>query len=748
MRKESSLSMLNMQKFSRNPRRGDLEKPRNASVVVLGSGLAGLSAALSAVRFGAKTVTVVDKNAFLGGNSAKATSGINSVNLDDADSADQFAADTIAAGHEINDRDLVSLVAHESEGALTWLKSTFGLELVDVTRLGGHKHQRTWRFKPLADGRPRPVGWTIISTLKDRLESLASDGNVTVVKNAYAEKLTLNEEGAVNGVDVRVQDKTEHLSADAVVLATGGYSASRKLLEEHAPQFAKLPTTNGPWATGDGLQLAKSVGANLRDMEHVQVHPTSFLNLKDPTATTNFLAPEALRGCGGILVDDKGKRFVNELGPRDYVTNTILEKGFSIADYVSKGPKIVGSDGSKVDVKFDDGEGRVDRRGAFLILSSAMINKFGRGSAEFYRSKSLIFTFKNTEATESALGFPRDRLRNELESYALLSKHEKHDPFGKEHFPLGDTFSHAGGEELWVAAITPALHYSMGGLSISPSAEVFHLEPTGDLKRIPGLFAAGEVTGGMHGANRLAGNSLLECVVMGRIAGERAASVGLDKEALPLLHDAWTPCHVRAVHDTESDRYKVAILELPSVNHKLSLRRGQRIMLRSEEHAPVLVPTVKGEVTEGAVSVVVSSTLPGVHAGSRVDILGPIDVGDVDFEDVLDSADSVAVVATGDFVADILPLDQDKQTDVEVIAIDKAFTGSTGMLDTARVRINHAMDKEQAIGLLRGADEFSAVIIAVDSGEDDFREAAKADKVFTYKPRLGTSCPLSAKSDL
>jgi len=240
------------------------------------------------------------------------------------------------------------------------------------------------------------------------------------------------------------------------------------------------------------VHIGREAGAALTLMDQIQVHPTGLIDIKDPKNPTKFLAPEALRGCGGILLNEKGERFVNELGLRDHVTNSIFKNC----------KPIFGEDGPVV---------------TFLLLNNAVANCFDRSYLDFYLKKGLGRGFKNVRDMAVELEMPIETLENTLNKYNEASKGEAQDEFGKKVF--GTSFDMS--EEVFVLMVTPSIHYTMGGLSIDQNARI--LRSSSSLPFI-GLYGAGEVTGGVHGKNRLGGNSLLECVVFGRIAAHEAAS--------------------------------------------------------------------------------------------------------------------------------------------------------------------------------------------------------------------------------
>lgn len=165
----------------------------------------------------------------------------------------------------------------------------------------------------------------------ERLEdlSVSDPERVKIIKKARVTKLIKDEAGAVIGAEYTHGGKTE-TAYGPVILATGGYAADfseDSLLKKHRPELWNLPTTNGDHCTGDGHKMAMAIGANGIDMEKVQVHPTGLVDPKEPEAKVKFLAAEALRGVGGLLLDNTGKRFVDELQHRDFVTGKIWENG-------------------------------------------------------------------------------------------------------------------------------------------------------------------------------------------------------------------------------------------------------------------------------------------------------------------------------------------------------------------------------------------------------------------------------------
>jgi len=462
-------------------------------IIIIGGGMAGLAAASEAIEAGATNIIIFDKEPKVGGNSAKATSGINGAvsepqqSLNIEDSIAQFAYDTEVSGAmgdatgctfgEANA--LAQTLAENSAAAIEFLQSK-GADVTNLVQLGGHRAKRTHRPQG-----GRPAGWTFVKSVIDSLE-----GKVDYRYNHLVTQILYVDMGSkifVTGVKFMntASDfpETEFMQARAIILATGGYAndhTDTSLLEEFRPDLIDIPTTNGPWATGDGVKLGRAIGAKMVDMEAVQIHPSGFMDPTNRDSSTKFLAPEAIRGSGAIMINAQGKRFVNELDLRAIVVAAMRKQTGPIR----------------------------------LLLNEEAKNTFGPGM-NFYIKKGFATEYKRYTDVAEALGVEADVLRQTLYDY-VDATNAGEDEFGKTVFPstfsIKDTFV--------LAEITPVIHYTMGGLSINSEAQIL----AENNKPITGLYGAGEVTGGVHGKNRLAGNSLLECVVYGRIAGKNAAT--------------------------------------------------------------------------------------------------------------------------------------------------------------------------------------------------------------------------------
>jgi len=219
---------------------------------------------------------------------------------------------------------LIEVLTGNSASAVEWLIRRFNLDLSKVSRLGGHSFERTHR------GGAQFPGMTITVALMDKLEDIAErePERVKILKKANVQKL-IKEGDKVVGVEYEYGGK-QHKSYGPVVLATGGYAADFAkdgIIAQQRPELLDLPTTNGDHCTGSGLKAALAIGANGIDLDKLQVHPSGLVDPNEPDAKVKFLAAEALRGCGGLLLDGEGNRFADELGHRDYVTQRIWDNG-------------------------------------------------------------------------------------------------------------------------------------------------------------------------------------------------------------------------------------------------------------------------------------------------------------------------------------------------------------------------------------------------------------------------------------
>lgn len=441
-----------------------------ADIVVIGSGGTGLTAAIVAHDAGAKVI-VLEKMPITGGNTQLAAGGLNAADtvvqhrLKIDDSWQIMYDDTMKGGREINDPALVEILAKNSTGSIDFLLD-IGSDMNDVGRMGGASVTRCHR--PTGG---EAVGHNLIHTLRQN----AMKRNIDVRTRSRAQQILVDDNGAVVGIEVEDRNGRKYIiDTPAIILASGGFSANLERVAKYRPEYQGFSSTNQPGATGDGLDLAVAVGAKLRDMEQIQIHPTQ-------AAGSKILITEAVRGNGAILVNREGKRFVNELTTRDKASAAVLEQ---------------------------------TGKSAFLIFDQNIRKSLGQ--IEGYYHLGLTAEGANAEELAKATGITdAQALAQTIATYNEAQASGDDKEFGRADMPRPITEGN-----LVAIEIRPGIHYTMGGVVIDTQTRAINEEG----KPIPGLYAAGEVSGGVHGANRLGGNSTSETVTFGRIAGEQAAA--------------------------------------------------------------------------------------------------------------------------------------------------------------------------------------------------------------------------------
>ena len=459
----------------------------DSKIIVVGAGLSGLAAVHTIIEAGGNVVLVEKSDSLLPptSNSSQTNAGINgslsSVQTSQriSDSIDDFIKDTTKNGPKKSE--LLQVLCSNSGESIDWLVSKFGLSFV-LSRSGGHTNARTHKIKDKVTGRE-----TVLAMTRKAMDMAASDpSRLEIVLSATASKLIKNDVNAICGIEYEKEGKV-HQVTGPVVLCTGGFGAdfnsSTSTISRYRPDLMRLSTScNLLASTGDGIRLGEHVGAKLVDMMYVQVNPTGLVDPKDPSNRYKAMASEALRGDGGIIIDRFGKRFVNELSKRDFLSSEIV-----------KNPN-----------------------GPFRILVSSKMYSHLKNHIDEYEAAGLMKEYKDGRYLAEEMGIDPFHLEQTLKAYNAAADQRSIDPFGKAHFrncpfEMSDC--------LHAAMIEPVIQYCLGGLMIDTDAHVIGR----DGKVISGLFAAGEVTGGIHSTSPLTGNDLLDCIVFGRIAGVTGA---------------------------------------------------------------------------------------------------------------------------------------------------------------------------------------------------------------------------------
>lgn len=445
---------------------------KSADIVVIGAGGAGMTAAMQAVQNGATNVVILEKMPQTGGNTIRTTGGMNAAATElqategIEDSIELMIEDTMKGGKNLNDPELVKVLAEKSADGVKWVTENGG-DLSEVGMFGGASVKRI--HKPTGGS---AVGPMLVKMFNENMDKL----NIPVLLETKADQIIV-EDGKIAGVKASNKDGEFTIDCKAVVLATGGFAGNAEMVVEYNPALTGFGTTNHAGATGDGIAMAKELGAQLVDIEQIQTHPTVH-------PETQTMYTEAVRGNGAILVNKEGKRFVNELLTRDVVSEAILAQ--------------------------------TDKE-SYIVFDQKV--RDGLSAIEKYISAGIIYEADTIEGLAEQIGVDATALKATMDTYAGYQAAGNDAEFGRESMeePLTTAKYYAG-------LCAPAVHHTMGGVKINTNTEVLKE----DGSSIPGLFAAGEVTGGVHGANRLGGNAVTDIVVFGRIAGENAAKYVVD----------------------------------------------------------------------------------------------------------------------------------------------------------------------------------------------------------------------------
>ncbi len=456
-----------------------------ADVVVIGAGGAGLTAAVQAHMNGA-SVIVLEKMPKVGGNTILSGGALNAVDdrsetaIANNDSVEWHYQQTLAGGDYQGDPALVHILVSQAWDAVEWVKE-LGMPFVE-----GSTFMVTGGLWNRAHKPQDPVGTGFFKTYMAYIDS---HEGIEVLLNTQAHTFLQDAFGRVNGVVATgASGNTLTVSAKrGVVMAAGGFSRNVEMRQTFNTQWADLgpqiPSTNHPGATGDGIKMLMTIGADLVQMGNIQLLP-----IGDPE--NGSLSGNIEFGVDSrIFVNKEGERFVNEGGRRDEMTNALFEQTDNFMWM------IMDSD------KYPTGE---------------ELNNFNE-SINSLVAQGRAFKGETLEELAEKIGVPYENLKASLDLYNAHCESLETDAFGRTVYgtPIDTAPFYAAGR-------VPTVHHTMGGVRITPKAQVLH--ENGAI--IPGLYAAGEITGGIHGANRLGGNALTDLLVFGRIAGENAA---LDK---------------------------------------------------------------------------------------------------------------------------------------------------------------------------------------------------------------------------
>ena len=457
----------------------ELPKTSNYDVVVIGAGGAGFSAAITARNAGANVV-LLEKMPAVGGNSLISGAEMNvaknwvqpKLGIND-DSPELHAQDTFKGGDGKGDMKVINVMTHEALDAAKWCRDYLGVRFEDdnLFFFGGHSRKRALI----------PVGHTGTEFIA-KFQAKADELGIPVITNMKAEELIKDKDGRVVGVKATMDGSEYTFNAKGgVVLATGGFGANPEMVKKYNPKIdERFKTTDAPGTTGEALYMAERAGAQLVNMGYIQTYP-----ICDPISGAIELIADA-RFDGAIMLNQEGKRFVEELQRRDVLSEAILNQT-----------------GQYCWVLWNDNIGKISN------TVKAHANEY-----EAFTKQGIMTTCDDLKCIADFTKIPFDQLRKTVKRVSDMA--------GKGN---DKDFNHRAGlmdmqqGKYYVIKAVPSTHHTMGGVRINEKAEAL----TAEGKVIPGLWAAGEVTGVTHGTNRLGGNAYTDIIVFGRIAGEAAA---------------------------------------------------------------------------------------------------------------------------------------------------------------------------------------------------------------------------------
>ena len=447
---------------------GSAKKVEDVScdIAVIGAGGAGLSAATEAAGKGAKVI-VLEKMGIAGGNTNSATGGLNASEtsiqkgLGIADTNEQYYEDTMKGGYNLNDPDLVRNMVEKSAETVDWLIS-LGADLSDVGKMAGSTNKRTHR----------PQGGAAIGVhLVPVLQTAAEKAGAEIRFNSKVTDVA--RDGSQFAVSVSTADGDYTVRAKAVIIATGGFGANSDMVVKYKPDLVGFGTTNHKGATGDAFAWVEKFNAALVQMDQIQTHPTV-------VPSNGVMITEAVRGNGAIMVNREGKRFNNEMATRDVMSAAILNQ---------------------------------TGKTSYLLFDQGVRDSLK--AIEGYASQGLLTQADTLAGLAEKLGMPAANLEATVASYNKIQTSGNDTEFGRAASDMPRAIATA---PYYAIEVGPAIHHTMGGIKINTNAEIID---TSD-KVVPGLYAAGEVTGGVHGGNRLGGNAVADITIYGKIAADSA----------------------------------------------------------------------------------------------------------------------------------------------------------------------------------------------------------------------------------
>ena len=474
-------------------------------LIIVGAGLSGLTAAYEANKLSNNSLKILllETSSKYGGNSVNEIDGINILmpskkyknKKKKEDSFSSFFDDSFEFGRYSNDKDLLTLLVNNSYELYDFLFKELNCDSLKLVQSEGSKIPRTLIY----DSPDKTTGKYLSDIIYNKLNNISS---VDIFFNSHFIDFVINENHSeIKGVIYEIQENYYIFNvtaySKAVILATGGFGSDfytdESILKEYLAQYYYLPTISTRYTQGIGLKIGRNKGASLIYLREAEVYPTCFVDLFDRYNRHKTIAPDLLRELGGILLNKRGKRFCDEIGDRRYVAQSILKNCDIVTD-----PKII---------KQYEG---------FLIINDEIKEKYGE-KIDDYISSGFFKKYKSFDEFSHDMNISEYyvNIRKSIISYNQGCE-SKRDKYGKKVFPTKFKM----GDNIYVAIITPCIFHTLGGLRISENAEVLNEAK----KPIKGLFAAGQVIGGVHGMISMQGNILTQSTVFGKLAANSAVN--------------------------------------------------------------------------------------------------------------------------------------------------------------------------------------------------------------------------------
>lgn len=459
------------------------EEPRQSieethDIIVVGAGGAGFCAAIEAKMAGADVI-ILEKLPIAGGNTLlsgaeyAAPGNWLEQKEDIEDSPELMKEDMLVGGDQLGQPELVEVVAQNALAGAEWLRDEVNVVWEDeLMFFGGHSVKRSLI----------PLGASGVEIIKKE-KAKAAELGIPIYYETRATELITDENGRVTGVKAEGENADYTFTAGSVILATGGFGSNMEMRMQYDPKAGEgVLSTNSVGSTGDGVLMAQAIGAGVTGMEYIQTYP-----ICDPLSGALLYFDDARLYGYSVIVNKEGRRFVEELGRRDEMSQAIVAQ----------------TDGCCYEL--------IDQA---AFEASAIEENHGPEVA-YLLSHDMLVKADTLEEAAGFFGIDAEALKETVDNYNRYVQDGEDPEYHKRSLP-----SEIGEGPYWIVKAVPAVHHTMGGVCINPEAQV--LDTNGNV--IEGLYAAGEVTGGIHGSNRLGSCALADITVFGRIAGQNAAA--------------------------------------------------------------------------------------------------------------------------------------------------------------------------------------------------------------------------------